>query len=170
MDIIKHLSTFLYPELSIELGNIMVNFREHLETNPGLLGEKQERFLCAMLSSPPPHPTPTPPGTQTLPWDKPGWLPWPFLRHHRPCCRGTASNFPPPGTRTRRFPDFEAAASLRGQPSRWGTRRRGSRTSNCSSGRLESQSRSQELGRWWSPGNKSLLTFFMPLTRATFAQ
>ena len=53
MDIIKPLSTFLYPELSIELGNIIVNFWEHLETNPGLLRKKQERFLCAWQSQQP---------------------------------------------------------------------------------------------------------------------
>ena len=48
INIFKPLSSYLQPAWSINFSNIKINYRECRESNPGLLGEKQECNLCAM--------------------------------------------------------------------------------------------------------------------------
>ena len=49
INIIKPLSTFIYPGMSINLNNIKRKFWESQESKPGQLGENQECYICAML-------------------------------------------------------------------------------------------------------------------------
>ena len=51
INIFKPLSTPLLPAPAINLGNMEINFRERQESNPGLLGEKQECYLPPPLIS-----------------------------------------------------------------------------------------------------------------------
>ena len=46
--IFKPLSTFLQPVTSIYLSNIIIKFLECQELDPGLLGENQDCYLCAL--------------------------------------------------------------------------------------------------------------------------
>ena len=42
------MSTFRFPTPSINLGNYEIHCCKCQELNPGLLGEKQERYVCAV--------------------------------------------------------------------------------------------------------------------------
>ena len=46
--IIKPLSTFLLPAPSLNLSSVIIIFRERQESNPRMLGERQECYLCAV--------------------------------------------------------------------------------------------------------------------------